>query len=70
VGSRALEALGDPTRRAIFERLVEGPAQTRIELEHRGFDRHGTDADAVRGSIDSPQGWDYCLDVFAKYVAA
>jgi len=29
VGSRALEALGDPTRRAIFERLVEGPRSVR-----------------------------------------
>jgi len=50
--------------------IAAGPAQTRIELEHRNFDRHGTDADAVRGSIDSPRGWDYCLDLFAKYVAA
>jgi DNA-binding transcriptional ArsR family regulator len=29
VGSRALEALGDPTRRAIFERLVERPRSVR-----------------------------------------
>ena len=50
--------------------VAAGPAQTRIELEHRGFERHGTDADAVRASIDSPQGWDYCLDLFAKYVVA
>ena len=28
-GSRALEALGDPTRRAIFERLVERPRSVR-----------------------------------------
>jgi uncharacterized protein YndB with AHSA1/START domain len=50
--------------------IAEGPNQTRIELEHRGFERHGTDADAVRGTVDSPQGWDYCLDLFAKYTAA
>ena len=28
-GARALEALGDSTRRAIFERLVEGPRSVR-----------------------------------------
>ena len=28
-GGRALEALGDPTRRAIFERLVGGPRSVR-----------------------------------------
>ena len=50
--------------------IAEGPSQTRVELEHRGFERHGAGADAVRGSVDSPQGWTYCLELFAKYVAA
>ncbi len=50
--------------------IVEGPTQTRVELEHRGFERHGAGADAVRGSVDSPQGWTYCLDLFAKETAA
>ena len=50
--------------------VVEGPAQTRVEVEHRGFERHGADANAVLGSVDSQTGWTYCLDLFAKYVAA
>jgi uncharacterized protein YndB with AHSA1/START domain len=50
--------------------LVEGPSQTRVELEHRGFERHGADADVVLGSVDSETGWTYCLDLFAKHVAA
>ena len=50
--------------------IVEGPSQTRIELEHRGFERHGAGADAVRGGIDAPTGWTYVLDLFAKHVAA
>jgi len=50
--------------------VVEGPAQTRVELEHRGFERHGVDAGAVLGTVDSQTGWTYCLDLFAKYVAA
>jgi uncharacterized protein YndB with AHSA1/START domain len=50
--------------------VVEGPTQTRVEVEHRGFERHGADAGAVLGSVDSQTGWTYCLELFAKYVAA
>jgi uncharacterized protein YndB with AHSA1/START domain len=50
--------------------IVEGPTQTRVELEHRGFERHAADAGAVLGSVDSQTGWTYCLDLFARYAAA
>ena len=50
--------------------VVEGPTQTRVEVEHRGFERHGADAAAVLGSVDSQTGWTYCLELFAKYLAA
>jgi uncharacterized protein YndB with AHSA1/START domain len=50
--------------------IAEGPTLTRVELDHRGFERHGAGADAVRGSVDNPQGWTYCLDLFAKEAAA
>jgi len=50
--------------------IAEGPTQTRVELEHRGFERHGAGADAVRGSVDSPDGWSYCLELFAKQATA
>jgi uncharacterized protein YndB with AHSA1/START domain len=50
--------------------IAEGPTLTRVEVEHRGFERPGAGADAVRGSVDSPQSWTYCLELFAKYAAA
>ena len=50
--------------------IAEGETHTRVELEHRGFARHGAGADAVYGSVSNPQGWSYCLDLFAKKVAA
>jgi hypothetical protein len=50
--------------------VVEGPIQTRVKVEHRGFERHGADANAVLGSVVSQTGWTYCLDLFTKYVAA
>ncbi len=50
--------------------VVEGPTQTRVEVEHRRFERHGADANAVLEGVDSQTGWTYCLDLFAKYAAA
>src|SRR5262245_23522878 len=50
--------------------IAEGPARTRVELEHRGFERHGSDAKAVRGVVDSPEGWSYCLGAFARQAAS
>jgi len=46
--------------------IAEGAGQTRVELEHRNFERHGEGAAAIHGSVDSPGGWDFCL---AAYVA-
>jgi uncharacterized protein YndB with AHSA1/START domain len=50
--------------------VAEGPSQTRVELEHRAFERHGAGADAVRGSVGGDMGWGHCLELFARYVAA
>jgi uncharacterized protein YndB with AHSA1/START domain len=50
--------------------IAEGPAQTRVDLEHRGFERHGSGAEAVRGGIDGPTGWTGVLELYANYAAA
>ncbi len=42
---------------------------TEVVLEHRGFQAHGTDAPAVRGTVDSPGGWDFCLAAYARAFA-
>jgi uncharacterized protein YndB with AHSA1/START domain len=62
----------DPARASEVEiRFVAlGPAQTRVELEHRHFARHGAGAAAVRGGVDSPTGWPYILELFARHAAA
>jgi uncharacterized protein YndB with AHSA1/START domain len=44
--------------------IAEGDDSTRVELEHRGFERHGEGAAAVRGGVDSPGGWDFCLSAY------
>ncbi|MGH8933648.1 MAG: SRPBCC family protein [Egibacteraceae bacterium] len=62
----------DPTHASEVEvRFVaESPTRTRVDLDHRGFERHGGGAEAVHGVVDSPQGWGYCLELFARHAAA
>ena len=49
--------------------VAEGPSTTRVELEHRHFERHGDGAPGVHGGVEGPQGWTYCLDQYAKAFA-
>jgi uncharacterized protein YndB with AHSA1/START domain len=49
--------------------IAEGAGQTRVELEHRNFGRHGEGAAAVYGAVDGPGGWDFCLAAYAAGVA-
>jgi uncharacterized protein YndB with AHSA1/START domain len=44
----------------------EGDGLTRVDLEHRYFERHGAgaEAEAVRSAVDSAQGWDGLLQLF------
>jgi uncharacterized protein YndB with AHSA1/START domain len=43
---------------------ADGPGRTRVELEHRGLERHGADADAIREAISSEGGWTGLLAAF------
>jgi len=42
---------------------------TRVELEHRNLERYGDKAEAVRSSLDSPEGWAGGLRLFADAIA-
>jgi uncharacterized protein YndB with AHSA1/START domain len=50
--------------------IAEGPTTTRVELEHRHFERHGDGAESVRTGVDSPNGYDYCLSNYIATIAA
>lgn len=46
--------------------VEEGPGRTRVELEHRGIDRHGPGWEAVADGVGRDQGWPLYL---ARYGA-
>jgi uncharacterized protein YndB with AHSA1/START domain len=57
----------DPARASVVEVRfsAEGEAATRVELDHRDFERHGEGAESYRAAMDSPQGWPLLLKRFA-----
>lgn len=61
----------DPERASEVEIrfFAEGADKTRLELEHRKLERHGTGWEQVRASVDSPGGWSAILENFAKVAA-
>jgi uncharacterized protein YndB with AHSA1/START domain len=42
----------------------EDGGYTRVDLEHRYFERHGTGAETVRAAVDDPKGWSGLLRLF------
>jgi uncharacterized protein YndB with AHSA1/START domain len=61
------QPIADPARASEIElRFVPlSPAETRVTLEHRGFERHGEDGSTYRAALDTPQGWDRILNAYA-----
>jgi uncharacterized protein YndB with AHSA1/START domain len=66
--TRAVER--DPARASEVEVRFEdqGEGATRVELEHRGFTRHGEGAAGYREAMNSPAGWPYILERYAGAV--
>ena len=48
--------------------IPEGPASTRVELEHRGFAVHGDRGAGMRSAVGSDGGWAGLLRTYAEAV--
>ena len=52
----------------IFTPVGEG--ETRVDFEHRGFERMGAAGDEARARVDSPNGWGALLGMFKTIAEA
>ena len=48
---------------------AESPTRTRVDLEHRGIDRHGPGSDQMRSAVAGEGGWPRVLAQFAEALA-
>jgi uncharacterized protein YndB with AHSA1/START domain len=62
----------DPAKASEVEVKFEadGPARTRVELEHRHIDRHGDGWEGMRDAVGSDGGWKVGLHAFAQRLQA
>ena len=61
----------DPERASEVEVrfIAESPTRTRVELEHRGLERHGEGWESMRDAVGAPEGWPGGLEQFARHLA-
>ena len=49
--------------------IPEHSGKTKVELEHRYFERHGESGDRLRTEVDKPGGWSYVLEGYGKLIS-
>jgi uncharacterized protein YndB with AHSA1/START domain len=62
----------DPTHASEIEVLFAdlGSGQTRVDFEHRAFERHGADGQRVHDGVTGAGGWPRIVDDYAKVAEA
>jgi uncharacterized protein YndB with AHSA1/START domain len=60
-----LQADPDKTSEIEVRFIAEGQNRTRVELEHRGLERHGEGWQQMRDALGSRNGWSHGLQRFA-----
>lgn len=57
-----------PSTRPPF--IAESAGRTRVELEHRHFERHGAGAEALPAAVGSENGWPAILHSYGEAAAS
>ena len=65
-GAFAYDPDPDKASRVDVRFIAEGDSSTRVELEHSGLDRHGSDWTKLRDGISSEGGWTGLLAGYAR----
>ena len=65
-----LETDPDMTSEVEVRFYEEIPQRTRVELEHRGLERHGPSWEAVARGVEGDEGWSLYLARYAALVAS
>jgi DNA-binding transcriptional ArsR family regulator len=65
----ASSAITPPPPQVELRFIAESPA-VRVELEHRGLERLGDQAEVLRGKIDAPGGWAGILERYREAAGA
>jgi uncharacterized protein YndB with AHSA1/START domain len=70
--SLAWEIESDPARTSEVEVrfIAESAQRTRVELQHRGTERHGDGWESMHAAVGSPNGWRIGLESFAQRVSS
>ncbi|MEA2760838.1 MAG: hypothetical protein QOD47_122 [Gemmatimonadaceae bacterium] len=50
--------------------IAEHQNRTRVELEHRHFERHGAGGETMRAAVDAPNGWTAITALYQARVGA
>lgn len=62
------EPVPDPDQASDVKILFSDEGKlTKIQFEHRNFEKHGDDAEEYREMMDGEQGWTYILNAYKKY---
>jgi uncharacterized protein YndB with AHSA1/START domain len=65
-----LETVPDRTSEVEVRFIAESESRTRVELEHRGLERHGDGWESMQAAVASPGGWPAGLEALAHRLAA